>query len=77
MTYVTRLRLTDDASQRARSRGLDIQSTKFEGAITKRIERVQEMALKNMAGAMPSTPYTTLNYLTGTPHITDCLEGGS
>ena len=33
------------------------------------------MALKYMAGAMPSTPYTALNYLTGTPHITDYLEG--
>ena len=33
------------------------------------------MALKYMAGAMPSTPYTTLNYLTGTPHITDYLKG--
>ena len=34
---------------------------------TKRLERVQGMALKYMAGAMPSTPYTALNYLTGTP----------
>ena len=33
------------------------------------------MALKYMAGAMPSTPYTALNYLTGTPHITDYLKG--
>ena len=24
---------------------------------------------------MPSTPYTALNYLTGTPHITDYLKG--
>ena len=31
---------------------------------TKRLERVQGMALKYMAGAMPSTPYTALNYLT-------------
>ena len=42
---------------------------------TKRLERVQGMALKYMAGAMPSTPYTALNYLTGTPHITDYLRG--
>ena len=42
---------------------------------TKRLERVQGMALKYMAGAMPSTPYTALNYLTGTPHITDYLKG--
>ena len=41
----------------------------------KRLERVQGMALKYMAGAMPSTPYTALNYLTGTPHITDYLKG--
>ena len=41
---------------------------------TKRLERVQGMALKYMAGAMPSTPYTTLNYLTGTPHITNYLR---
>ena len=41
---------------------------------TKRLERVQGMALKYMAGAMPSTPYTALNYLTGTPHITDYLK---
>ena len=33
------------------------------------------MALKYMAGAMPSTPYTALNYLTGTPHIPDYLKG--
>ena len=33
------------------------------------------MALKYMTGAMPSTPYTALNYLTGTPHITDYLKG--
>ena len=33
------------------------------------------MALKYMAGAMPSTPYTALNYLTRTPHITDYLKG--
>ena len=33
---------------------------------TKRLERVQGMALKYMAGAMPSTPYTALNYLAGT-----------
>ena len=44
--------------------------------LTKRLERVQGMALKYMAGAaMPSTPYTALNYLTGTPHITDYLKG--
>ena len=42
---------------------------------TKRLERVQGMALKYMAGAMPSTPYTSLNCLTGTPHITDYLKG--
>ena len=42
---------------------------------TKRLERVQGMALKHMAGAMPSKPYTALNYLTGTPHITDYLKG--
>ena len=42
---------------------------------TKRLERVQGMALKYMTGAMPSTPYTALNYLTGTPHITDYLKG--
>ena len=42
---------------------------------TKRLERVQGMALKYMAGAMPSTPYTALNYLTETPHITDYLIG--
>ena len=42
---------------------------------TKRLEKVQGMALKYMAGAMPSTPYTALNYLTGTPHITDYLKG--
>ena len=42
---------------------------------TQRLERVQGMALKYMAGAMPSTPYTALNYLTGTPHITDYLKG--
>ena len=42
---------------------------------TKRIERVQGMALKYMAGAMRSTPYTALNYLTGTPHVTDYLRG--
>ena len=42
---------------------------------TKRLERVQGMALKYMAGAMPSTPYTALNYLRGTPHITDYLRG--
>ena len=42
---------------------------------TKRLERVQGMALTYMAGAMPSTPYTALNYLTGTPHITDYLRG--
>ena len=41
----------------------------------KRLERVQGMALKYMAGAMPSTPYTALNYLTRTPHITDYLKG--
>ena len=39
------------------------------------MERVQGMALKYMAGAMPSTPYTALNYLTGTPHITNYLKG--
>ena len=33
------------------------------------------MALKYTAGAMPSTPYTALNYLTGTHHITDYLQG--
>ena len=33
------------------------------------------MALKYMAGAMPSTPHTALYYLTGTPHITDYLKG--
>ena len=38
------------------------------------VERIQVMALKYMAGAMPSTPYTALNYLTGTPHITDYLK---
>ena len=42
---------------------------------TKRLERVQGMALKYMAGAMPSTPYTALNYLTETPDITDYLKG--
>ena len=42
---------------------------------TKRLERVQAMALKYMAGAMRSTPHTALNYLTGTPHITDYLKG--
>ena len=42
---------------------------------TKRLERVQGMALKYMAGAISSTPYTALNYLTGTPHITDYLKG--
>ena len=42
---------------------------------TKRLERVQGMALKYMAGAMPSTSYTALNYLTGTPHITEYLKG--
>ena len=46
---------------------------------TKRLERVQRMALKYMAGAMPSTVdtvyNTALNYLTGTPHITDYLRG--
>ena len=36
---------------------------------------MHEMALKYMAGDMPSTPYTALNYLTGTPHITDYLRG--
>ena len=41
---------------------------------TKRLERVQGMALKYMAGTMSSTPYTALNYLTGTPHITDLEE---
>ena len=42
---------------------------------TKRLERFQGMALKYMAGAMPLRPYTALNYLTGTPHITDYLKG--
>ena len=42
---------------------------------TKRLERVQGMALRYMAGAMPSTPYTALNYLTGTAYITDYLKG--
>ena len=41
----------------------------------KRLETVQGLALKYMAGAMPSTPYTALNYLTGTPHITNYLKG--
>ena len=41
---------------------------------TERLEIVQGMALKYMAGAMPSTPYTALYYLTGTPHITDYLK---
>ena len=42
---------------------------------TNRLEIVQGMALKYMAGAMSSTPYTAPNYLTGTPHITDYLRG--
>ena len=35
----------------------------------KKLERVQGLALRYMAGALPTTPYTTLNYLTVTPHI--------
>ena len=41
----------------------------------KKLERVQGLALRYMAGAMPTTPYTTLNYLTVTPHIVDYLKG--
>jgi len=41
----------------------------------KKLERVQGLALKYMTGALPSTPYTTLNFLTSIPHIVDFLKG--
>ena len=37
--------------------------------------KINTKRLKYMAGAMPSTPYTALDHLTGTPHITDYLKG--
>ena len=41
----------------------------------KKLERVQGLALKYMTGALPTTPYTTLNFLTSIPHIVDFLKG--
>ena len=41
----------------------------------KKLERVQALALKIMTGAMPSTPYYALNYLTNTINIGCYLKG--
>ena len=35
----------------------------------KKPERVQDLALRIIAGAFPSTPFDSLNHLTETPHI--------
>ena len=42
---------------------------------TKKLKRVQALALRIMTGAMPSTPFISLNYLTETPDIIIYLQG--
>ena len=41
----------------------------------RRLERVQGMALKIMSGALPTTPFNALNFLTNTTNISDFLKG--
>ena len=41
----------------------------------KKLERVQALALRIMTGAMPSTPFNALNYITNTPNIISYLQG--
>ncbi|MCP4458360.1 MAG: reverse transcriptase-like protein [Cytophagales bacterium] len=41
----------------------------------KKIERVQALALRIMSGAMPSTPFNTLNHITNTINIIPFLQG--
>ena len=41
----------------------------------KKIERVQALALRIMSGAMPSTPFNALNYITNTTNIIPFLKG--
>ena len=45
------------------------------GNNTRKLERVQGMALRYMTGAFPSTPFKALNYLTNIPSITFFLRG--
>jgi hypothetical protein len=40
-----------------------------------KLERVQALALRIMSGAMPSTPFNALNYITNTPNIIGNLKG--
>ena len=41
----------------------------------RKLDRVQGMALRIMAGAFPSTPFSALNYLTNIPDINSYLHG--
>ena len=41
----------------------------------RKLDRVQGMALRMMAGAFPSTPFSALNYLTNIPDINSYLHG--
>ena len=51
-----------------------IRATQTQYNATK-LKRVQALALRIMTGAMPSTPFTALDYLTNTPDIIIYLKG--
>ena len=51
-----------------------IRATQYKTNATK-FERVQALALRIMTGAMPSTPFNALNYITDTTNIIPYLKG--
>ena len=51
-----------------------IRATNTKTNVTK-LERVQALALRIMSGAMPSTPFNALNYITNTSNIIAYLKG--
>ena len=51
-----------------------IRATQYKTNATK-LERVQALALRIMTGAMPSTPFSALNYITDTTNIIPYLRG--
>jgi hypothetical protein len=66
-TAVIRLILSYCACVRIRATNTKTNATK--------LERVQALALRIMSGAMPSTPFNALNYITKTPNIIAYLKG--
>ena len=52
-----------------------LQCNSWVRAQPQKLERVQALGFRIMAGAFPSTPFISLNHLTETPHIGCYLKG--